>query len=149
VIGAARNQQQRRTVLVLKVDAERREWIGGGVPSALAGSAGSQPHTRQEWRNAERPKSSTSASDRGRSVKARERLDHAGELNRPLEQEAVPGVGEDPDPGPQAKMLTARATMMPTVTSAATLWMLIRSLMRGVSGIASVGLNAVWFVSET
>ena len=34
---------------------------GGGLPSALAGSAGSQPHTAQVWRNAERAKSSASA----------------------------------------------------------------------------------------
>ena len=39
--------------------------------------------------------------------------------------------------------------LVATVMSDATPWMLIRSLMRDVSGIASVGLNAVWFVSET
>ena len=35
--------------------------MGGGVPSALAGSAGSQAHTAQEWRNAERANPSATA----------------------------------------------------------------------------------------
>ena len=34
---------------------------GGGVPSALSGSAGSQLHTEHEWRNAERANSSAAA----------------------------------------------------------------------------------------
>ena len=46
-------------------------------------------------------------------------------------------------------MFTARATMMPTVISDATAWTPISSLTRAVSGMVSVGLNAVWLVSET
>jgi hypothetical protein len=46
-------------------------------------------------------------------------------------------------------MFTARATMMPTVTSDATPWMPMRSFTRGLSGMVSVGLNADWLVSET
>ncbi len=46
-------------------------------------------------------------------------------------------------------MLTARATTKPTVTSAASACPLIIHLAVGVSGIVSVGLNAVAFVNET
>ncbi len=42
-------------------------------------------------------------------------------------------------------MFTARATTSPTVTSAATDWTAITSFAIWVSGIVSVGLNAVAF----
>ena len=47
------------------------------------------------------------------------------------------------------RMLTARATTSPTVTSEASDWPLISHLAMGVSGIVSVGLKAVAFVNET
>ena len=47
------------------------------------------------------------------------------------------------------RVLTARATMIPTVTSDAVPWTPISTLARNESGIVSVGLNAVWFVSDT
>jgi hypothetical protein len=46
-------------------------------------------------------------------------------------------------------MLTARATTRPTVISEAIDCALISHLAVGVSGIVSVGLKAVAFVSET
>ena len=45
--------------------------------------------------------------------------------------------------------ITARATITPVVMSAAVPCTPIRALARAVSGIVSVGLNAVWLVSET
>src|SRR4051794_4558273 len=51
--------------------------------------------------------------------------------------------------GTQPRRFTARATMTPVVTSAATPCTPIRALTRAVSGMVSVGLNAVWLVSET
>jgi hypothetical protein len=47
------------------------------------------------------------------------------------------------------RMFTARATTNPTVTSDASDCALISHFAVGVSGIVSVGLNAVAFVSET
>jgi hypothetical protein len=47
------------------------------------------------------------------------------------------------------RMFTARATTSPTVTSEVRAWALISHLAMGVSGIVSVGLNAVALVKET
>src|SRR5450755_4930061 len=45
-----------------RTPAGRRAYrIGGGLPSALAGSAGSHSHTAQAWRNAECANSTTVA----------------------------------------------------------------------------------------
>lgn len=49
----------------------------------------------------------------------------------------------------QCRMLTARAITRSEVHRAETLWMLIRSFARVDSGIVSVGLNAVEFVTDT
>ena len=46
-------------------------------------------------------------------------------------------------------MFTARATTRPIVTSETKDWTSIRSFAICVSGIASVGLNAVAFVNDT
>ena len=51
--------------------------------------------------------------------------------------------------GHHARMLTARATTSPTVTSAVSACAAISSLAARLSGIASVGLNAVAFVNDT
>ncbi len=51
--------------------------------------------------------------------------------------------------GAHCRMLTARETMRPIVTSETSDWMPISPLARRLSGIVSVGLNAVAFVSET
>ncbi len=48
----------------------------------------------------------------------------------------------------QLRMFTARATTSPTVSRAATDWMPMTILAVWVSGIVSVGLNAVALVSE-
>jgi hypothetical protein len=45
-------------------------------------------------------------------------------------------------------MFTARATTRPTVTSATSDWAPMSHFADGVSGIVSVGLNAVAFVSD-
>ena len=50
--------------------------------------------------------------------------------------------------GHQVRMLTARATTIPTVASAMTDCMAMSALAIGVSGIVSVGLKAVALVSE-
>jgi hypothetical protein len=47
------------------------------------------------------------------------------------------------------RMLTARAATSPTVRNDAIDSISIRLLMRTLSGIASVGLNALAFVNET
>ncbi len=49
----------------------------------------------------------------------------------------------------QCRMLTARAITRSEVSRAETLWMLMRSFARVDSGIVSVGLNAVEFVTDT
>ena len=49
----------------------------------------------------------------------------------------------------QPRMLTARATTRPTVTSAVSDWAAISHFAIGVSGIVSVGLKAVALVNET
>ena len=48
----------------------------------------------------------------------------------------------------QLRMLTARATTSPIVTSAVSDWALISHLAIAVSGIVSVGLNAVALVND-
>ena len=48
-----------------------------------------------------------------------------------------------------ARMLTARDTTSATVSSEASDWTIIRSFAQGVSGIVSVGLNAVTLVKDT
>ena len=55
-------QPERRAAQLRAIEAPPRgQRMGGGVPSALAGSAGSHSHTRQAWRNAERANSSATA----------------------------------------------------------------------------------------
>ncbi len=49
----------------------------------------------------------------------------------------------------QCRMLTARAITRSDVNRAETLWMLIKSFARVDSGIVSVGLKAVEFVTDT
>jgi hypothetical protein len=49
----------------------------------------------------------------------------------------------------QPRRFTARATMTPVVMSAEVPCMPMSALTRRVSGAVSVGLNAVWFVSDT
>ena len=51
-------------------------------------------------------------------------------------------------PPRQLRMLTARDTTTATVTNEARDWNIINSFDHGVSGIVSVGLNAVAFVND-
>src|SRR5947209_8764746 len=56
--------------------------------------------------------------------------------------------GSTAEPASQLKMFTARASTSATVSSAAPDCTVIRTFAIGVSGIVSVGLNAVAFVND-
>jgi len=62
---------------------------------------------------------------------------------RPDQTTRVPG-----DPFAQFRMLTARETTTATVTREARDWNIISSFAQSVSGMVSVGLNAVALVND-
>jgi hypothetical protein len=66
----------------------------------------------------------------------------------PLDLEPPPGALCSGWQAHYCRMLTARATTSPIVTRAVSDWAAISSFARGVSGIVSVGLNAVALVNE-